>query len=88
MRNLCKKAGVRAFGFHAIRHHVASILLDSGKATLGQIQQFLRHKRKTTTEIYLHNMGNDLVAVAEVLDENDADKKKKIVTDEVIGLNI
>jgi len=85
MRILCKRAGVKTFGFHAIRHHVASILMDSGKATLGQIQQFLRHKRKTTTENYLHDIGNDLIAVAEILNENDGNKKNKIVTAAVTG---
>ena len=31
MDKLCKKAGVKKFGFHAIRHHVAMILEDSGR---------------------------------------------------------
>lgn len=68
MKDLCAKAKVKAFGFHAIRHHVASILEDSGKATIGQIQKFLRHKRMTTTIGYLHTLDRDLVEVAELLD--------------------
>lgn len=71
MRDLCRKAKVRQFGFHAIRHHVASILMDSGKATIGQIQKFLRHKRKTTTENYLHDVSRDLVEIAGILDEKN-----------------
>ena len=69
MRDLCVRAGVKRFGFHAIRHHVASILADSGKATLGQIQRFLRHRRQTTTETYLHELGRDQREVAGILEE-------------------
>jgi integrase len=68
MRDLCRRAKVRQFGFHAIRHHVASILADSGKATLGQIQRFLRHRRQATTEGYLHELGRDQREVAEILE--------------------
>ena len=50
MTELCKKAGVKSFGFHAIRHYVASILADSGKVPLSQIQRMLRHQRTTTTD--------------------------------------
>ncbi len=30
MRTICKRAGVRHFGYHAIRHYVASLLADRG----------------------------------------------------------
>jgi integrase len=69
MRNLCKKAGVQTFGFHAIRHHVASILADSGKASLSQIQKMLRHRRATTTDNYIKTLDPMLRQVANVLDE-------------------
>lgn len=68
MEDLCSRAKVKPFGFHAIRHHVASILADSGKATLGQIQRFLRHRRPTTTERYLHEITRDQMEVAQILD--------------------
>jgi len=68
MEDLCARAKVKPFGFHAIRHHVASIIADSGKATLGQIQKFLRHRRQSTTEKYLHELTRDQREVAELLD--------------------
>jgi integrase len=48
MRTLCKRAGVRHFGFHAIRHYVASYLADRQKFSITQISRLLRqgHYRK------------------------------------------
>ena len=78
MPELCKKAGVKIFGFHAIRHHVASILADSGKAPLSQIQRMLRHQRPTTTDNYIKTLDPRLHQVASVLDEQGKfDEKKK-----------
>ena len=67
MAGLCKRAGVKAFGFHAIRHHVASILNDSGKASMRQLQTILRHRRQATTEVYLHTVDHDIRRVAKIL---------------------
>lgn len=44
------------FGFHALRHFVASHLADSGKVSTKAIQGLLRHKNLKTTEIYLHSI--------------------------------
>jgi len=68
MARLCNKAGVRKFGFQAIRHHVAMILEDSGKATLREIQKMLRHKRPTTTDNYLKGLSPAMKQVANILD--------------------
>jgi integrase len=57
MGRLCAKAGVRAFGFHALRHAGASIM-DTNNVPIGAIQRVLGHENRTTTEIYLHNIGN------------------------------
>jgi integrase len=56
MKTLCRKAGVRYFRFHALRHLGASIL-DRENVPLGTIQRILGHENRTTTEIYLHSIG-------------------------------
>lgn len=76
MKELCKKADVKPFGFHAIRHHVASILADSCKASLSQIQKMLRHHRTTTTDNYIKTLDPQLRQVANVLDEQGNFNKK------------
>ncbi len=67
LKRLCKKAGVKPFGFHAIRHRVASILQDSGKASIREIQRFLGHQRITTTEAYLHDL--EIVGGGKILEK-------------------
>lgn len=57
MKTLCKKAGVKYFRYHALRHCGAS-LLDQANVPIGSIQKILGHENRTTTEIYLHTMGN------------------------------
>ncbi|HVO67170.1 MAG TPA: tyrosine-type recombinase/integrase [Syntrophales bacterium] len=56
METLCRKAGVRYFRYHAIRHFGASTL-DSANVNVGSIQRILGHENRTTTEIYLHSVG-------------------------------
>ena len=56
MRSLCKKTGVRYFRYHALRHFGASVL-DSANVNIGSIQRILGHENRTTTEIYLHSIG-------------------------------
>ena len=76
MPNLCDKAKVKPFGFHAIRHHVSSLMNDAGKG-LKQIQRILRHKRQSTTEKYLHTIDAALYDAVGALDEKP--EKTKMV---------
>jgi integrase len=56
MKNLCKKAGVKYFRFHALRHAGASVM-DNNNVHIGAIQRILGHENRSTTEIYLHSFG-------------------------------
>ena len=56
MEKLCKRSGVKKFGFHAIRHLSASMLYRKGYS-VSFIQKVLRHKNPTTTERYLRSLG-------------------------------
>jgi len=58
MRHLCDKAGVKRFGFHAIRHLSASILYKQG-CDVATIQRILRHRSPNTTAIYLRTLGSE-----------------------------
>jgi integrase len=63
MKRLCKRAGVKPFGFHAIRHLTASILYRKGYS-VSVIQSILRHKSPNTTARYIRSLGMDHVKVA------------------------
>jgi integrase len=56
MRILCRRARVKYFRFHALRHFGASVL-DRANVPIGSIQRILGHENRTTTEIYLHSIG-------------------------------
>ena len=56
MKTLCRKADVKYFRFHPIRHLGASTL-DRANVNIGSIQRILGHENRTTTEIYLHSIG-------------------------------
>ncbi len=69
MRTLCRKAGVKYFRFHALRHFGASLLADAG-VSIEPIQKLLGHENRTTTEIYLHTIGEAERRAIEVLDRD------------------
>jgi integrase len=86
MPGLCKRADVKAFGFHALRRYVASLLIDK-KKSMKAVQRVLRHKNLATTERYTHLLNNDLKEVYEALSERNHPKAppqeaKKATTDE------
>lgn len=76
MKGLCKRAGVKSFGFHALRRYVASVLADTHKVSAKRIQRILRHKNVTTTERYIQNINKDLKETMNLLSE----KKQHICT--------
>jgi integrase len=80
MRRICKKANVKHFGFHAIRHLSSSILYALGYR-VRDIQPILRHKSPRTTELYLGRLG--LENVRETLENLPVspDKAKVIAFD-------
>ncbi len=57
LKTLCKRAGVARFSYHALRHSGASIMANLN-VPIGAIQKILGHENRSTTEIYLHNVGN------------------------------
>ena len=56
MRTLCRTAGVKYFCFHSLRHSGASIM-ENNNVPIGAIQRILGHENRSTTEIYLHTLG-------------------------------
>lgn len=67
MATLCKRAGVKPFGFHALRRYVASVLADTHKVSAKTVQRILRHKHLATTERYIQNLNKDLKSVVDLL---------------------
>ncbi len=82
MKGLCKRAGVKPFGFHALRRYVASLLADTHKVSAKTIQRILRHKNVTTTERYIQNINRDLVAVMNLLSEKGCHQGLSSVSEE------
>ena len=57
MKSLCGRAGIDPpFGFHSIRHFMATYLADTMKVSKKTISVLLGHKSLQTTEIYLHSI--------------------------------
>ena len=55
MKQICEKAGVKPFGFHAIRHKSAAIAYEGSGLNAAQI--LMGHSRATTTDRYVKSAG-------------------------------
>lgn len=64
MERMCRRAGVKHFGLHAIRHLRAAMLYNSG-VLLAKVQKLLRHESPSTTERYLKSLGLDVDGLRE-----------------------
>ena len=62
------------FRFHPIRHSGASVM-DNNNVPTGAIQRILGHKNRTTTEIYLHSLGE---GEREAIETLEAVRERKV----------
>jgi len=76
MRSFCKKAGVEYFRYHALRHLGASIL-DNANVNIGSIQRILGHENRTTTEIYLHSIGESEREAMRIFEQAEKNSHKE-----------
>lgn len=80
MKTLCERAGVKYFRFHALRHVGASVM-EKENVPIGSIQRILGHENRTTTEIYLHSIGEaerEAMAIYEkAIEKSHTEKKTK-----------
>ena len=89
LKELCKKAKVESFGYHDIRHTVAKYLNDIHKVGLKKVQQVLRHRRQSTTEIYVEGNYTDTKNTATLLEiENVKDVLGRSVKNEKKRLEV
>jgi len=65
------------YGFHALRHFMASHLADQEKTGLKAISGLLRHKSLKTTEIYLHSIDESQRAAMGQINWKFTPKNKK-----------
>jgi integrase len=74
LKKLCKDAKVAEFGYHDIRHSVAKYLNDLHKVGLKKVQQILRHRRQSTTEIYVEGNYTDTKDALKLLELQNLQK--------------
>lgn len=76
----------KVYGFHALRHFMASYLADKKKQSAKTLQGLLRHKNVKTTEIYLHTIEGQAVEAVEsvegvfTVDAKAEDKSPEILS--------
>ncbi|MBQ4616140.1 MAG: site-specific integrase [Mailhella sp.] len=70
LERLCKRAGVKPFGFHALRHKSAAITFEASGLSAAQI--LMGHYRATTTDRYVRSAGlyNDQSGILSALENS------------------
>ena len=68
IHSLCRKAGVKQFTYHNLRHWGASKLAREN-VPLTDIQALLGHTRPTTTDTYLQSLNPNLVVSIKKLED-------------------
>lgn len=56
------------YGFHSLRHFMASYLLGEEKVSLKTVSELLRHRNVRTTEIYLHAISQSKLTALDNLE--------------------
>ena len=59
MHHWANKAGIRRFKYHSLRHTYATRFVQQGTAHIRTIQQLLRHRSISSTQIYTHPTQDD-----------------------------
>jgi len=65
MKLLCKKAKVKYFRYHPLRHYGASTL-DNLRFPIASIQKILGHSKRSTTELYIQSINDADIEAMEV----------------------
>ena len=70
LKRICIRAGVKPFGYHALRRYEASDLADTHNVGAMTIQRILRHKKLATTERHIQKINSDLKSTLYLLGNN------------------
>ncbi len=77
MKGLCSRAGISPhFGFHTLRHLMASLMADNPKISTKTIQKILGHASHRTTEIYLHELDGAIGSAMESISGKFTQRKE------------
>ena len=68
MPALCRRAGVKAFGYHGIRGLTATVLAQDN-VPVKEIQKILRHSNINTTDLYIRSLGITSDRLSSVFDK-------------------
>lgn len=78
---ISKRAGINPpIHYHELRHFVASVLADSKTVSKKTISEILGHKSLSTTEIYLHSIGDSQVSAMKGLEGRFSPEESKTAT--------